>query len=331
MPKIIGKNLEFGVALEDTRGTAQSTAEKWIKNTTVNILDKTEQVTDESSHNVLADADDRRVVKTWSEGDLEANVQSDMIGYFLYNLYGSVTSTEIDTSGAYTHDFTLNNTITHPSLTLFAKDGGVEQQSFAGGMVNSLEINATTDSIVTMTANMLANSGSSNSDTPDYEKEYDFIGKNVSVKIADTESGLDTATATEVKELTLTFETGIIQDYILGQLDPADNLNSGMSITGSISKNYIDSTFKDLFESDNNSKYMKIQIQGDADIGAGNNPELTVILNKVQVTSWERSGGNDELVSEDVEFKAYYNETDGQQSKAQLVNNTEEYDTFSAT
>lgn len=324
MTKIIGKNLEVGLAFESERGTAESSASKWIKNTAVNIIPQTEQVTDESSHNVLSDSDGRRVVRKWAEGDLEGNVQADPIGYLFHNIYGSVSSEEIDTSGVYTHEFTLDNSIQHPSLSIFAKDGGVDQKVFSGGMVNSLEINASTDSYVSYTANFMANSAESNDDTPEYDQEYDFIGKNVEVKIADSESELDDADPVETKELSITFETGVIQDWVLGKFDPADNLNAQMAITGSINKNYEDSTFEDLFNGDD-SKYMQIKITGDADIGDGNNPEITIVLNRVRVTSWERSGGNDELVTEDVEFKAFYKEADDQQSKVTLTNSTESY------
>ena len=165
-----------------------------------------------------------------------------------------------------------------------------------------------------------------NSDTPSYDTEYYFIGKDIEIKIADTEGGLAGATAFCIKELNITFDTGLISDFCLGSLTPADNYNAKMSIEGSFVKNFADTTFKDLYRADT-AKYMQITIQGDADIGSGNNPTMTFLFNKVQIQEWERGGGNDELVTETVGFKAFLNETDAKQSQITLQNLTTEYDT----
>ena len=99
-----------------------------------------------------------------------------------------------------------------------------------------------------------------------------------------------------------------------------------MSIEGSITKNYDDNTFKDLFEADT-SKYMEITIEGAADIGGANNPSIVILLNKIMINGWDRSGANDDLVTETIEFKAFYNNSDSKQSQITLVNLTTEYDT----
>jgi len=71
---------------------------------------------------------------------------------------------------------------------------------------------------------------------------------------------------------------------------------------------------------------MQIEIEGEADIGGGNKPKLTILLNKVEITSWSRGSSADDLVTEDIEFKAFYNTTDEQASKMTLVNLTSSYE-----
>jgi len=322
--EIIGRDLEVGFGVEETRGTPQGTAEKWLKNVTANIVERSETVIDDNSHAVLEDSDNSRVVKQWIEGNLEGIAQVDPIGYIFLNLYGADVDSALG-SGAFQHIFNIAQNIQHPALTIFAKDGSVQQSVFSNGMVNTLELTATVEDFVRFTAAFMAKAASANADTPSYALERDFIGKDITVKVAATEAALSGATAKKVKELAITWDQGLIPDHILGQFDPDDIYNAKMSIEGTLTLNLDDEVFKDLFLN-GTAQYMEISIVGTADIGGGENPEITILLNKMQVQDWNRSGGNDELVTQVVAFKAFYNETDDKQSQVTIKNNTEEYD-----
>nr|MDD4609457.1 hypothetical protein [Bacteroidaceae bacterium] len=95
---------------------------------------------------------------------------------------------------------------------------------------------------------------------------------------------------------------------------------------GSLTRNFIDTTFKALSLSDT-SKYVQITIEGDADLGSGVHPKITILLNKVQFSNQAISGGSDELVEETIDFKAFFNETDSEIGTVTLVNLTSEYNT----
>ena len=325
MSEIIGKQLELGVALETTRGTAEATAERWIKNVTVNVTEKAESVVDDNSHANLMDSDNRRVVKKWVEGSLEGILQPDVAGYLFYNMLGLVSTTEVVTGEVYSHEFTLDSsTIEHPSLTFFAKDGDVQQLAIANGMISSMEITASMDDYVRFTSNIMASSAEDNTDTPSYQAEQDFVGKDVSIKIADTLAGLDTADTIPAKEVGITLDTGAIIDYVLNSYNPDDIYDGKLSVEGSITKNFKDETFKDLRLGDE-SKYMEINLTGSQDIGDGENPSIKITLNKVKIISWDRSGGNDELVTEELEFKAFYSQTNNSFGNIAINNNTTSY------
>lgn len=323
MSEIIGRQIEVGVSVEQTRGTAQANPEKWIKNVTCNIIEKASHAINDSSHGSLEDSDDRRVVKKWIEGDMDGIVGVDTIGYLIYSLYSSVASTW-KAAGCYEHVFNMLQSIQHKTLAIFAKDGSVQQKVFNGCMLSKFELTAAIDNYLRFKASFMGRTAASNSSSPSYSAETDFIGKDISVKLADTEAGLAGATASEIKDLNITWDQGLIDDYILGSNNPDDIYNGMMKIEGSFTKNFIDSTFKDLYLGDA-AKYAQITIQGSTAITGAHYPTITILLNKIKIMEWDRSGDRDKLVEEKVKFTAFYNATDAKQSQVTIKNTASEY------
>ena len=321
--EIIGRELEVGFATEATRGNYESSVDKWLRNVTINIRERGVHAQDDSSHGVLEDMDNRRIVQKYIEGDIAGIAQVDAIGYFYSSLYGKVASSVVSGS-VYDHEFTLKQNIEHQSLTVFAKDGGVQQLKFAGCMVSTFEINAAVDDFIRFTSNIIGRSATDDTSTPSYDTEYDFIGRDITIKIADTEAGLSGASAIAVKEITITHDQGSIRDHVLGSNTPNDIYNAKHSLEGEFTLNFTDETYKDLYLGDT-AKYMSVTIQGEADLGGGYYPTITYIFNKVLINDWDRSGGNDDLVTQPISFKCYYNETDGEASKVTLRNLTSTY------
>ncbi len=325
MSEIIGKQIEVGLAVEETRGTPQSAAEKWYKNVTATIVERSEKAVDDSNRNRLEDSLGTRITRKWIEGDLEGIVHADAIGYLFYNVYGAVVSAVVSGS-VYDHTFSVQNGIQHPSLTIIAKDGGNSQDAFSNGMVGSLELVAAVDDYIRFTGSFMASSPTANVDTPSYDTEYDFVGKDVEVKFAATEGGLAGATATKVKAATVRWDQGLISDHVLGSYTPDDIYDAQHMLEVELTPNYEDDTFKDLYTGDT-YRYMQITITGSQDIGGGNNPTITLICNRVQVMDWNREGGRDEIVTQPITVKCFYNETDGETSSLVLRNLTTEYST----
>lgn len=322
---LIGKQIELGLSVEGTRGSAESTTSKWVKNVNANIVAMAEKVIDDNSQGRVEDSQGQRTVQKWLEGSVEGVLHADSIGYLFNQLYGAVSTSTIVSSSVYSHVFTVNNDINNDTLSVFIKDGDTKQVVYNGAMVNNLEISASNDDLVRFTADLIARDEATNTNTPSYDTEYDFIARDISVKFADTEGGLSSATAVDVKNLNITWNAGAIRDHVFGSRTPNNIYNSTFSIEGSFERNYDDDTYRDLWTGED-YKYMQIQIQGEADLGSGNNPSITILLNRVQLTNWDRSGTNDELVTETVDFKAFYNNDDSQQSKVTLQNATQDYD-----
>lgn len=322
--EFIGRQIDFAIAIEDVRGTAETTAARTVRKVTANLIPRAERVIDDSTFGRIEDAAAIRTVRKWSEGDVEGIVHADVIGYFFFNLYGAVVSNT--TSGATTHTFTMDQTITHPTLTGFVKDGDVRQEKVAGLMITTLELAATTDDYLRYTANFLGKEAATDvSVLPSLATEYDFISRDITVKIADNEAGFGAASALKLKELNITFNTNAEADFVFGNYSPNDIYNKQFSIEGSFVRNYEDTTFQDLYEG-NTAKFMQIVIEGEATIGSGGaHPKITIQLDKIQVNDWNRASGGDDLVTEEVSFKAFYNTGTSQQSEVVLVNLTPEY------
>jgi hypothetical protein len=323
MSEFIGREIEFGIASESTRGTAESSADRNVRKVTANLTPKVEKVIDDTSFGRLEDSASSRVVRKWSEGDIEGIVHADVIGFYLNNLYGDLETTEIETD-VYSHVFNLGQNIKHPSLTFFIKDAGVRQLKVPGAMLSTFEITATTDSFVRYTANLMGRqSETDNSTFPALQTENDFIGKDITVKIATTEAGLSSASALKIKDLNISFETNVEADFVFGNYSPNDVYNKQFSISGTFTKNFENTIFEDLYNSDD-FRYLSVKIVGEQLIGT-ENPTIELVLNKVSVTEHERTSASDDLVTETVSFKAFYNVADEKQSQVTIINETITY------
>jgi len=324
MSLIIGRQIEAGIAMEGVRGTAELTASRWLRKTNVDLIPRAENAIDETTFGRLEDSIQRRITQKWVEGDFAGNVHADAIGYLLYNMYGTVTSSVVAGS-VYEHEFELLQDTEHPTFSLFVKEGDINQYVTNGTTIQALEISAEQNGYVTFNASLLARDYASNADTPTYTTEYDFIGRDVTVKIADTEANLVGATPLKLKNITINWETNAEANFLLGSYNPDDIYNKQFAITGDFELDYRNDDLLNAYTNDV-GVYVEITIEGTADIGNGNNPSIVILLNKVQIMDRNRPDTANELVVEPISFKAFYNEADQQQSKITLINNTAEYE-----
>jgi hypothetical protein len=322
MGKIIGRQEEVGLGLESVRGTVVVPT-KFMRKTVFSVLPKIEQVIDESVRNVLGESEGARITKKWWEGALEGNLDVDGIGYFLKNLLGTVNSTVV--SGAVkSHAFTFLESIEHPTLTIVRKDSAIRQEAYSGAVVSSLEIDATPEKIVSYSAEFIAFATGANATSPTYSAtNYDFIGRDYTVKIADTEAGLAGASAIIVKGVNIKINNSPINDFNLGSYNPV-TYNGPFVVDIEINKNFEDTTYEDLWKA-GTYKYMSITIEGEAILATTYKPTITFVLNRTRIMDWERSSDNSALAEEKLSVKAFYNNTDSEQVAVTVQNLTATY------
>ena len=324
--EFIGRQIDFGIAVEGSRGEAETEPQRWIRKTVANVVPKNERKVDDTSFGRLEDADRVRTVRKWNEGSVDGILHADALGYFLLNLYGAVDSDEID-DDVYEHTFTLDQDIQHPTLSLFMLDAAVRAVAIAGAVVSSLKLSIATDDYLRFSAEFI---GKEEEDldsppVPEVSAEFDFVGRDVTLKFADTLEALGAATPIKAKSIAVTWNPGVIADYVVGDYSPDDIYNGAFGLEFSFTRNYADQTFETLYKSQD-FKYCEIRIEGEALLSdSSSKPLIVLTLNKAQVTNWNRAGAQNELVTEDVDVKAFYNSSDQKQSEVTLVNATASY------
>lgn len=323
MGKIIGRQVNVGIGKEITRGTAV-TPTFWLKYSTADYDDKIEMAQTEQSLGVIEDTDEGVIVQKFSEGKVEGNVFDKSIGLILMSVFGGLTSAVKETT-AYNHTITVAQTATHQALTIDIKNGSNEQLAFTNCMIKSFELKYDPLDFVKYSAEFKGKKGVTSTTTPSYSAENYFIGKHGIFKIATDLSGLTGASAIVVKALTLKIEKVLISDDVIGSLDPADIYNGGIAVSGNVELIYNDTTYKALALA-GTQKAMRIDIQNtDQTIGSSSNPGLQIDLAKAKFTEYSLKRDLKGIITQSLDFKAFYSLTDSKMITALLTNNTVSY------
>jgi hypothetical protein len=304
MSKYIGRLLEVGIGKETVRGSGVAPA-FWLPKVGFSFDDKVTIARSQAGIGKLADSDEAFVVNKFGEGEIEMNLGDQSVGYFLYSLLGSL-STSGPVDSAYTHAFSIAETNTHQSLAFVVKDPNTTED-YKLVMVNSFELEATLEELVKITVGFLSKKGNAYSSvTPSYTNENRFTKNHISFKVADTIGNLAAATGISVKNLTLNITQNTVTDDALNTAEPEDILNQQLSVEGEVVLRYEDETWKNYFKTPTN-RAMEIKFQNiDKTIGAGTRPSLTIQLPKVDFFEWEPDYTLDEIVLQTISFKGSY-------------------------
>lgn len=320
MSKTIGRLVKLGVAKESSRGGGGTPA-IWLSQTGLTVKPMVDEVRVEGALGSLADSEDKLIAEKYAEGDISAELRDKSFGYFLYALLGGCSSTSY--LSAYKHTFTLSETNQHQSLALTIQDG-VDTNMYKLAMLNSLEISAELGGLVNFTAGFMSKSPVGSSATYARTAENKFTKKHVKVYIADTVGNLGSATALDIKSLTLTVNKNTERDSALGTVQPVDILNKQISIEGSLNLVFEDNTYRD-YMLDGDTKALRIAIiNNDVTIGS-TNPALTIDLAKVDFSGWDIDRSLNEIVKQSINFKANYDLTNGLVYACTLVNEQASY------
>jgi hypothetical protein len=325
MTKAIGRLVNLGIGKETSRGTAVSPT-YWLLKTELDWQEKFEQAIDDVSVGVIADSVNAEIVKRWAEGSFGGSIKDRSFGLILLSLFGSVNSSlKSGESTVYDHTFSLLNSAQHPSLTLSIDDPWQDYQ-FALAMLESLEIKYERGKFINYTANFKSKKGVTASLTASYSQENSFRPQDFIFKIANNLSGLNGASAINIKSATLKFEKNLEIDDVLGSVDPADILNKQFSCSGSIEAVFEDeTTFKNIALNDNARALRFDLINNAVTIGNSSNPRLTIDLAKVKFNEITRATPIGDLVMQTLGFKAFYSLSDSKLFQCVLTNTVASY------
>lgn len=321
MAKYIGRLVDVGMGRETTRGVGVAPT-YWVPRISWSFDDKIISARAETGVGSLADSLQTMVTTQYGQGDMEGEVRDQHFGLLLYALLGSY-SVSGPTDSAYTHSFSLLQSVSHPSLTFFVQDPNTNE-TYELVMLDSLEITVELDSIVKYTASFMGKKGQTYTParTVTYTYENKFSKKHLFLKLATTIGGLAAASALSVKRFRLTFAKNVELDDALGTAEPEDILNKQFSVEGELELNYTDETFKNYMR-DGSYRAMEFRLNNtDTLIGVSSTPQLIMQFPRLDFFDWEPDNGLDDIVHQTISFKANKDLAAGLEiiSTCQLIN-----------
>lgn len=320
MGKYIWRKVNVWFWKETTRGTAVSPNLRCPK-ASLDFDEKSEKVIDESSIGVIEDSFDWHVVKQWAEWSFECNAYANAIWYILLNLFGSVATS--GSSGEYTHQFSVNESNQHQSLTIGLADDTQDKQ-FPLAMIDNAEFSAETWDFVKVNSSFRSKKWANASLTPSYSTDFALLWKHVQVYLADDLASLDGTTPTQATSVSLTINKNLEDVDILGSVQPLDFCNTFFNIEWSLELLRDDATYQAIYM-DGVKKAMRIEIIDSGTTLSSKNPTLTFDLANVIMTEYAKAQDNNSLIRQTLTFRWLYSMNDNSMITAKLINSQSAY------
>lgn len=328
MNKFIGRQQYFGIGKETTRGSSVEPA-YWLPFTDFSVQQRVDKTTDAPAVGAIEKSGEIKTVRKYGQGDITAQLGVNSIPLVLYNLLGTLNSSD-NGDLTYTHTITVANNPIHQSLTLVRKDE-VNQYAFPLGMLESFsfDVDIDADEKVYTEMSFTGKASESNSDTPSFDtSEVNFTPDMLTIVSADSGGGLDTGTSIPAKKINLEVAPESLQkdhNFNSGK-EPADINNLGLTVSGTFTVNFSDSTYESLVFNDN-QKALRIKLEDTATtIGSETaHPKLQFDLEQIYFTNAPKSGGIDEPVTQEVSFEGRYDLGASKMITATTVNTESSY------
>jgi len=309
MSKFLSRLRKVGIGRETSRGTGVA-ASYWLKKLSGNHRTVATTVKSiESFGNIHGVGKDAYTALKHGEGSFEMELDDTMFGLLLYNLFGALsTSTDDPEASTNTHTITVDDDSNqHPALTIHLDDPN-QDKVFELGMIESAEIIIVPDDLVKINVEFKSMPGQDSVESATFLSSNKFLGRHLIFNLAATTGAL-ADTKIPVKELRLRVEKNLLIDNVLGTVQPADVLNQSMMITGSVTLNLENETYKD-YDLDKTQRAMRIKLKNtDVTIGTVTNPTFTIDFSRVFFESWDENLAIDEIATQTLDFTAMYDTT----------------------
>jgi hypothetical protein len=320
MSESIKRKYNIGIGRETTRGV-KVTPKYWLKPLSAEYNDKIETVASERACGVIEDSEEMIIKNKYSDGQIQGEAFDKSFGLFILGALGQVSSVaKVGDLAVYDHTFSVLQSAKHPTFTIEVKRGDVEQKSYGNCVIESLKIESQAHDYVKFEAKLKGKTSGVATNSAGYVTENYFLGKDVSVKLADNLSGLDSATVIDARKITIQIAKNLEEDKRLGADEPNDFLNKELSIEGTLEILFKDSTLKD-YALNGIQKALRIDIVNtNKVIGSSSNPRLKIDLAKIKFKDPVEGGDNNDIVKVTVGFKGLYSATDSKSIEAVLTN-----------
>lgn len=318
MSKFVGRMGKLGLAIETTRGTPVNPTH-WVPFATNSFKETIEEARETQGLGRIADGDSKFIVARHGEGEIEAQIYDKAMGVILTGLLGAVPNTT--GSNPYTHAFTLSNSNTHKSVSLYWSDPD-RSDMYPLGMLDSFNITVEPSAIVGYTIGYKSKSAREwTTQSANFTALGNkFLHQHLTVKLADTVAGLAAATPITLKNLDLTIGKNTVFDAVIGTVDPEDILNQQLSVEGSLTLNLESDTFRDYML---NGTYKAMEVK----FTRSSSSSMTFVFPRVDFNEWEPDYTLDEIAKQTISFKANYDAANALDiiSTCELVNAQSSY------
>lgn len=300
----LGRLNSVGLAKETVRGTAEATAEFWLQWEAMNHDDSVTYVDNMSGSGSVVDSKGSEIVSKHAEGGYDFLIGSESFGLPLLSTFGAVSSAVAGgETTVYDHTFTLTNTSERQTLTAF-EDTPNGDKSFANAVSSGISISYETGKLLNYTFGLTSFAGETKTLTAACPTENIFRPQDFSLKLADDVAGLGAAGVVEVKTASVETTCDATPNLVLGQVQPADILSGTFGITGKFSL-LMDSTTYNELNLNGTHKAVRLSLSNsNVDLGVGSHPGFTIDLSKCYFQEVSTSKGLDDMVEQEVTFKA---------------------------
>lgn len=201
------------------------------------------------------------------------------------------------------HVFTLLNTNSHPSYTIYGSDPQGDFRTL-WAMLESLELECVAGQYMKFTAKFMGKKKvSTTSQTPSYAEEYGFLGKFITFKSASDYTGLDAASNVSVERFKLTIKKNPVDYQGMGSTDIDALYNQRFDVDGELDLKYDDTTWEGYISGSTKRAMRLTANNSDATIGT-TTPMLQIDLPQVSFDEWDRDNNKDQIVRQSMKFSA---------------------------
>lgn len=313
-----------GVGIEVTPGTAVA-PQAWQRHLKLALDPKTTVAQNNSAMGRVEDINDSAVTEQWAEGSINGKICDLTIGYFLLNIFGSVSAAAHPSeTTVFDNTFTTSQSSIPPYLT-FTRANPNATRRYGLGVLTDFELDIKTADWAQFTSSLVAKTGATASDTVALVAENEFTSKHTVVKLATNVAGLAAASALQLKSLKLKITRKADRFTPFGTIDPAAFDLNEWGVTGELVLRYTDTTLETLANA-NTRQAMSITLGNtDITIGTSSNPALAFTAPKVRLTPITLDDNLGQVLNQTIPFTCELDTTAGYMLQAILTNTQNGY------
>lgn len=312
MAKIIGTEVNLGIGIESTPGTAVSATffPKWLDFSMQAVSEKAHFMSQRGLRNESSNSMIRR---KYAQGSVSIVPDIEAAPYFFSLALGSKASaTAAGETIVYEHTFTVQNAgASMKTATILAEQGAIETTRYANCVVDALNIEVS-DSYAKMSADIIGAFPDTGTVTESYTQQTEFAYHNMTAKFGTSLANAAGQSATPLKSFKLNIANNVKLDdaFLSGQNTPvAGGFIAGrLKVTGSYSLHFSDTTELAKYKA-NTKNAMLVSFQGAA-IGNAETEEILIKLGRLVLTKPPMEYKLDGLVILNQEFQVEYDSTD---------------------